>query len=92
MKNISLVFQDDVQRKDIAQLKTVRGCYGVSAYKNTVNLYFKRVERTTLLSLTLVVQQILTANATGLALTNGEFDAAASSRDLYVALREEVVS
>jgi hypothetical protein len=89
MKNISLVFQDDAQQDDLAMLKTVRGCLGVSAYKNTVNLYFRRIDRTTLLSLALVTQRILAMNATGLALTAGEFDSGASSRELYAALREE---
>jgi hypothetical protein len=89
MKNLSLVFQDDVQRHDLDALKTVRGCLGVSAYKNTVNLYFKRLDRTTLLALALATQRILAMNATGLSLTAGEFDSAASSRQIYAALREE---
>lgn len=92
MKNISLVFQDDVQRDDITTLKTVRGCLGVSAYKNTVNLYFRRIDRTTLASLALATQRILAVNGAALSLTTGEFDSRASSRELYTALREEAAS
>jgi hypothetical protein len=89
MKNISLVFQDDVQRNDLETLKTVKGCLGVSAYKNTVNLYFRRIDRVTLVSLALVAQRILAMNATALSLTAGEFSSESSSRELYAALREE---
>lgn len=89
MKNISLVFQDDVQRNDIATLKSVRGCVGISAYKNTVNLYFRRIDRVTLVALAFAAQRILAMNATALSLTAGEFSSESSSRELYVALREE---
>ena len=92
MKSISLVFQDDVQRDDLSVLKTIHGCLGVSAYKNTVNLYFRKIDRTTLLAIALVTQRILAMNATALSLTAGNFDSAASSRELYTALREEAMS
>lgn len=92
MKNISLVFQDDVQRDDIEALKTVRGCLGVSAYKNTVNLYFRRIDRATLASLALATQRILAMNATALSLLAGEFSSESSSREIYAALREEAAS
>ena len=92
MHSISLVFEDDVQRDDIETLKAVRGCMGVSAYKNTVNLYFRKADRTTIAALALAVHRVLVTAGATLATSNATFDSATASRDIYSALQAEAMS
>ena len=92
MKYISLVFEEDLQRDDIERLKTVKGCLGVSAFKNTVNLYFRHIDHATIHSLTLAVQAQLVTAGTQLALTNAILDARATRANIYEAIRDEVIA
>jgi hypothetical protein len=62
MNSISLVFQDDVHRDDLDLLERIPGCLGASAYRNTVNVYFRDADRATLLAVTLAARRIASAN------------------------------
>jgi hypothetical protein len=91
MKYISLVFEDDLQPEDIDTLKTVRGCLGVSAYKNTVNLYFKRLDTVALTSLALVLRKQISATHIPVSLGSETFSEETSTAGIYTALRGEAI-
>jgi hypothetical protein len=90
MKYISLVFDEDLHRDEVSQFKAVHGCIGVSSYKNTVNVYFKQLDRTSLLSLARTVQSQLVHTGTEVKLENSTLDSSASTVHIYEALKCEV--
>ncbi len=92
MKHISLVFEDDVQREDIDALKAVRGCLGVSAFRNTVNLYFRHIDTVALASLATVVRKQITGAGVPVTLSQATLDEEASTAMIYAALRAEAVA
>jgi hypothetical protein len=92
MKHISLVFEDDLQREDLDNLKTIRGCLGVSAYRNTVNLYFRRLDTVALTSLALVLRKHLAHTGMPVALGSATLDETASTAHIYAALRSEAIA
>lgn len=89
MKYLSLSFEEDLDRHDIERFKAVAGCTGVSAYKNTINLYFRHLSRQGLFSLALVLQERLAAQHAGVILTNTSLAREASAQSIYAALRTE---
>jgi len=89
MNYISLVFDEDIDTNDLSVFKRAPGCIGVSAYKNTLNLYFKSLSRNTLFSLALVLHQHLERKCAGLLLTASTLDSSATTTSIYEALREE---
>lgn len=89
MKYLSLVFEDDLHSEDIDTLKTVRGCLGVSAYKNTVNLYFKQIDTVALTSLALVLRRQLSSTHLPISLGSETFSEEMPMASIYAALREE---
>ena len=90
MKHISLVFEDDVQREDIDALKNVRGCLGVSAFKNTVNLYFRNLDATALASLAAILRRQITATGVPITMNQATLDESTSTSMIYAAIRSEV--
>ena len=92
MKHISLVFEDDLQREDIETLKTVRGCLGVSAYRNTVNLYFRTLDTVALASLATVLRRQITDTGIPITLAQATLDENTSTSMIYAAIRSEVAA
>jgi hypothetical protein len=91
-KYLTLVFNEDVQREEIEQLKNVPGCTGVATYKNTVNLYFKRLDRPVLRRLAIELQRQLVYTGADVQLQHSTINGAASRQNIYEALREEAES
>jgi hypothetical protein len=89
MKYISLAFNEDVHRDEIAQFKAVPGCTGVSSYKNTVNVYFRTIDRPGLRSLAVLLQRQLATTGNDVQLANATINSADSRQSIYEALREE---
>ncbi len=90
MKYISLVFDEDLHRNDVEAFKDVHDCMGVSAYRNTVNLYFKNFDRLALLSLATVLQHQLVGGGSSVQLQGHSVGGDASIREIYGSLREEL--
>lgn len=89
MKYISLVFEEDIDTKQLDDFEELPGCTGVSAYKNTLNIYFRTLTRNTLFNLALVLHKHL-ERGEGVLLANSTLDSTASATSIYDALREEV--
>jgi hypothetical protein len=92
MKYISLEFSEDLHRHEVDSFKTVRHCTGVSAYRNTLNMYFKTIDRTTLLSLAQALHRHLSYIGTDVSLKDATFDSSVSTAFIYQTLRAEVES
>ena len=77
---------------DIDALKTVRGCLGVSAYRNTVNLYFRSLDTVALASLATVLRKQITTTGIPITLAQATLDGASSTANIYTALRAEAIA
>lgn len=89
MKYISMVFDEDIDKNQLALFENVPGCVGVSAYKNTLNMYFKMLTRNTLFQLAIVLHAYLAKEGNNLMITSTALDSSATTNNIYEALREE---
>ena len=89
-KYISLVFNEDLHRDEIQKFKQVHGCVGVSGYRDTLNMYFKEIDRVSLISLSRALQEAFVRTGVQVILTNTTLDSNLTRHAIYEALQEEV--
>jgi hypothetical protein len=70
----------------------VPGCLGVSAYKNTLNLYFRRIDHSTLYTLAIALHDQLVLTGTAVLLSGTSIGGQTSTTELYGALRAEALA
>jgi hypothetical protein len=91
-KCLSLVFNEDLHRDDVERFKTVPGCTGVSVYRNTLNVYFRKLDRLQLIALASAVHTQLAYTGADVLLKEGTLNSTAKTSSIYEALRQEAES
>jgi hypothetical protein len=86
---LSFVFGDDLQRDEIERFKAIPNCIGVSSFKNTLNVYFRSLDRKSLLYLAFLLQEEMVQHGE-IMLNNSTLSESNTAQDIYSALRSEV--